>query len=35
MCDGGEKLIGVQNLLLKEGLEEDSAHLAGSEHGDA
>ena len=32
--DGGEKLVRVQDLLFEEGLEENSAHLAGSEHGD-
>jgi hypothetical protein len=32
--DGGEKLVRVQDLLFEESLEEDSAHLAGSEHGD-
>ena len=33
--DGGEEAVGREDLLLEEGLEENAAHFAGAEDGDA
>jgi hypothetical protein len=35
MLDGGDQLFGEQEIVLEEGLQQDAAHLACAENGDA